>query len=165
MSARGVSWGRALRFSSLLAWGGAAGPCAGGVCCFDGCRLLSRGRSVDTPQLRVSVAFSPPADYGLLLSVSFTALLVGVKWCLVVGFGLVLCIFWPCHTERGLPAPQAGGRAACVGSPVAAPGPGGPLAAVSVGFFLRERGASLPAPVGRLCVRFGKLAVCVLHPL
>lgn len=43
VSARGVSWGCVLRFSRLLAWGGAAGPCAGGVCCFDGCRLLSQG--------------------------------------------------------------------------------------------------------------------------
>lgn len=76
-------------------------------------------------------------------------------------FGFVYFLALPHRTWA--PSSPSRGRAACVGSPVAAPGPGGPFAVVSVGFFLRERGASLPAAVGRLCVRFGALSVCRTH--
>ena len=97
-----------------------------------GAGCFHSGRSVDTPTAARKHSIFPPPDYGLLLSVSFTALLVGVKWCLTVVFGFVYFLALP-HRTWALSSPSRG-RAAGVGSPVAAWDPGAPLAAVSWAF-------------------------------
>lgn len=98
-----------------------------------GAGCFHSGRSVDTPTAARKRSVFPPPDYGLLLSVSFTALLVGVKWCLHCG--VWFCVFSGLATQNvGSQLPEQGSRRRRWESQVAAWDPGAPLAAVSWAF-------------------------------
>lgn len=78
-----------------------------------------------------------------------------------VWFGFVYFLALP-HRTWALSSPSRG-RAVCIGSPVAAWGPGAPLAAVPVGCFLRGEESLLVPVAASVPVLESYLSVCLAH--